>query len=314
MPSRNAHRAKTIRGIAFAALGGCFWAFSGTCAQLITVNFGVPVSWLTSVRLPFAALLFLIICLVREPKQLGRAVRSGRTWGSLLIFGLFGILLTQYAYLSAISYTNAGTGTVMERMGLVLLTIIVCIQMRRLPHRRELIGIVLALAGVVLIATKGNLGSLEIPPEALVWGLLLACGFVGYTLFPVKLLERWGSFIPTALGMAVAGIACNLLVRPWEIEVNLTPALIAAVAAIVVFGTILAYAFYLQGVKEAGPMRAGLVGCLEPVAATLISAVWLHTPVTWADIAGMVLILVMVVLVTLPAPTSKAKTLAEKES
>ena len=45
-------------------------------------------------------------------------------------------------------------------------------------------------------------------------------------------------------------------------------------------------------------MRAGLVGCIEPVAATAFSALWLGTPVTWADLAGMALILAMVVLVT----------------
>ena len=40
-----------VRGIVFAALGGICWGFSGTCAQLMTSRFGVPVSWFTCVRL-----------------------------------------------------------------------------------------------------------------------------------------------------------------------------------------------------------------------------------------------------------------------
>ncbi|MFR2863972.1 MAG: GNAT family N-acetyltransferase, partial [Eggerthella lenta] len=39
-----------VRGIVFAALGGICWGFSGTCAQLMTSGFGVPVSWITCVR------------------------------------------------------------------------------------------------------------------------------------------------------------------------------------------------------------------------------------------------------------------------
>ena len=35
--------------------------------------------------------------------------------------------------------------------------------------RRELLGVVLAIVGTICIATKGNLGMLAIPAEALMW-------------------------------------------------------------------------------------------------------------------------------------------------
>ena len=50
-----------VRGIVFAALGGICWGFSGTCAQLMTSGFGVPVSWITCVRLLLAAVIFLVV-------------------------------------------------------------------------------------------------------------------------------------------------------------------------------------------------------------------------------------------------------------
>lgn len=291
-------RARVARGILFAALGGTFWGFSGTCAQLLTTSYGLDPGWIICIRLPFAALLFLAVCLVRERGRLLAAVRDPRTVVGIVLFALFGILLTQYSYLTAISLTNAGTGTVMERLGLVLLTLLVCAMGRRLPRAREVAGVLLAVAGTFLIATKGSFEGLAIPPEALVWGFLLACGFVGYTLLPEKLLARWGSFVVTGLGMLVAGAVICAVEQPWSVAVEVSPGMLAALAAMVVLGTFLAYLFYLQGVKEAGAMRAGLVGCIEPVAATVFSAVWLHTPVTWADVAGMALIIGMVVLVT----------------
>ncbi len=298
-------RARVARGILFATLGGTFWGFSGTCAQLLTATYGLDPGWIICIRLPFAALLFLVVSAVRERDRLIAAVRDPKTLLGIVLFAIFGILLTQYSYLTAISLTNAGTGTVMERLGLVLLTILVCAMARRLPHVREVVGVLLAVAGTFLIATKGSFDGLAIPPEALVWGFFLACGFVGYTLLPEKLLAKWGSFIVTGLGMLVAGVIICAVEQPWSVPVEFSPGMVAALAAMVVLGTFLAYLFYLQGVKEAGAMRAGLVGCIEPVAATVFSAVWLKTAVTWADIVGMVLIIGMVVLVTVKPKDEK---------
>lgn len=295
---RNILRRRILQGILLVALGGVCWAFSGTCAQLLTAVYGLEPGWVISIRVPCAAVLFVVLALVRDREKLLAAVRDPRTILAMVLFALFGILLTQYGYLTAISYTNAGTGTVMERFGLVLLTILVCVTARRLPHVREVIGVILAIAGTVLIATKGNLGTLAIPPEALFWGFLLSCGFVGYTLLPEKMLQKWGSFVVTALGMSIAGIVVLAYEQPWARPVEFSIGVVAALAAMVVIGTFLAYLFFLQGVKDAGSMRAGMVGCIEPVAATVISAVWLGTAVTWADILGMALILSMVVLVT----------------
>lgn len=307
--SRGRSGAGVARGILFAALGGTCWGFSGTCAQLLTAEYGLDPAWIVCVRLPFAALLFLAVAAARDRARLLAALRDRRTMLGLVLFALFGILLTQLSYLTAISLTNAGTGTVMERLGLVLLTAVVCVAARRLPYAREVAGVLLAVAGTVLIATKGSFDGLAIPPQALVWGFLLACGFVGYTLLPEKLLARWGSFVVTGVGMLIAGVVICAVERPWKVAVEFSPGMLAALAAMVLLGTFLAYLFYLQGVKEAGAMRAGLVGCIEPVAATVFSAVWLRTPVTWADLAGMALILAMVVLVTVK-PKEKEK---EKE-
>lgn len=286
------------RGIVFAALGGICWGFSGTCAQLMTSGYGVPVAWITCVRLLLAAVIFLVVCVVREPRNLLAALRDKRSLAAIAAFSLLGVLLTQMSYLTAIAYTNAGTGTVLERLGLVLIMLYVCLRMRRLPKAREAAGLVLAIAGTVLIATKGNFSSLAIPAEGLFWGLVSAFALACYTLIPGKVLEKWGSFIVTGLAMLIGGIVATAAVRPWTISVNLTPDLAFVMGAMVLVGTFAAYLFYLQGITDAGPVRAGLVGCVEPVSATVISAVWLGTPVGPVDLVGIGMIIVMMFLVT----------------
>ena len=287
-----------VRGIVFAALGGICWGFSGTCAQLMTSGFGVPVSWITCVRLLLAAVIFLVVCGVREPRNLLAALRDVRSLGRIAAFALLGVLLTQVSYLSAISYTNAGTGTVLERLGLIVIMVYVCLRMRRLPRIREAAGLVLAIGGTVLIATKGNLGSLAIPAEGLFWGIISAFALAFYTLLPGKVLEKWGSFIVTGLAMLIGGAVATVAVQPWTIPVEVSPELAGVMFAMIIVGTFAAYLFYLQGITDAGPVRAGLVGCVEPVSATVISAVWLGTPVGVVDVVGCAMIIGMVFLVT----------------
>ena len=192
---------------------------------------------------------------MRERDRLIAAVRDPKTLLGIVLFAIFGILLTQYSYLTAISLTNAGTSTVMERLGLVLLTILVCAMARRLPHVREVVGVLLAVAGTFLIATKGSFDGLAIPPEALVWGFLLACGFVGYTLLPEKLLAKWGSFIVTGLAMLVAGVIICAVEQPWSVPVEFA-GMVAALAAMVVLpGTFLAYLFTSRASRRLRPCR-----------------------------------------------------------
>nr|WP_080803702.1 GNAT family N-acetyltransferase [Arabiibacter massiliensis] len=286
------------RGIVFAALGGVCWGFSGTCAQLMTSGYGVPVAWITCVRLLLAAVIFLVVCVIREPRNLLAALRDKRSLARIAAFSLLGVLLTQVSYLTAIAFTNAGTGTVLERLGLVLIMLFVCVRMRRLPKVREAAGLVLAIAGTVLIATKGNFSSLAIPAEGLFWGLVSAFALACYTLIPGKVLEKWGSFIVTGLAMLIGGVVATAAVQPWTISVSLTPDLAFVMGAMVLVGTFAAYLFYLQGITDAGPVRAGLVGCVEPVSATVISAVWLGTPVGPVDLVGIGMIIVMMFLVT----------------
>ncbi|MEC4185157.1 GNAT family N-acetyltransferase [Adlercreutzia sp. R21] len=287
-----------VRGIVFAALGGICWGFSGNCAQMLTAELGVPVLWITAVRLTVAALIFLTICLVREPRNLLAALRDGRSLAYIAGFAILGVLLTQVSYLSAIAYTNAGTGTVLERTGLVLIMGYVCLRTRRLPRPREAAGLVLAIGGTVLIATQGDLSRLAIAPAGLGWGLVSAVALAFYTLMPGKPLAKWGSFIVTALAMTMGGTVAMAGVQPWTMGVTVTPAVVGVMALMVLVGTFAAYLFYLQGIADAGPVRAGLVGCVEPVSATIISALWLGTTVTPMDVLGCAMIVVMVFLVT----------------
>ena len=76
---------------------------------------------------------------------------------------MLGVFMTQVTYLSCIHYTNSGTGTVLERTGLVFIMLVVCMRARRLPKKREFLGLLFALAGTAIIAFQGDFTHLSIP-------------------------------------------------------------------------------------------------------------------------------------------------------
>ena len=76
-------------------------------------------------------------------------------------------------------------------------------------------------------------------------------------------------------------------------------------AAFVVVGTFAAFALYLHGVSVVGSVEGSLLGAVEPVSATVFSALWLGTAFTGSDLAGCALMIGMVFLVTTGAPPAE---------
>ena len=247
-----------VRGIVFAALGGICWGFSGTCAQLLMNDYGAPATWITCVRMVIAAVFFLFLTAVRNWRDLVAVFRDWRSLAQIAAFAIFGVLLTQLSYLNAISYTSAGWA-LHRAVGLVLIMLYVCVRAKRLPRAREAAGLVFALGGMLIIATQGEIDQLAIPAEGLAWGLVSAVALTFYTLMPVRVLKKWGSMLVTGLAMLFGGSAASVVVQPWTMPVNLPLGGIAALVAIVIVGTLGAYMLYLQGVNDAGPVKASLL-------------------------------------------------------
>ena len=103
----------------------------------------------------------------RGREQLTGVLRSPSGLLQILGVSFAAILFSQVAYLEAIDWTNSATATIMQSLGMVLVLVYVCLKMRRRPRRRELLGVVLALVGTYLVATGGNPGQLNLPPEGL---------------------------------------------------------------------------------------------------------------------------------------------------
>ena len=275
---------KMITGVLATLVGGSFWGFSGTSASFLFDTYHVDTLWLMSVRQ------------ILDRERLIKLWTTPADRKQLLLFTAFGLLFNQFCYLSAVRLTNAGTATVLQCLQLVIIMGYTCVTDRRMPRTREVIGIGLALGGTFLIATGGDPTSLSISPLGLVAGLMCAVSATCMAVIPAKILPEYGSPIVTGSAMLTAGVVSCVFVQPWAHMPALDAAGVEALAVFVVIGSFFAYMLYMQGVKDIGSVRASLIGTVEPVSATITSAVMLGTVFLPTDLIGFAMIIVMMFL------------------
>ena len=287
---------KMITGVLATLVGGSFWDFSGTSASFLFDTCHVDTLWLMSVRQILAGLLFMAVVVTRDRERLVKLWTTPADRKQLLFFTAFGLLFNQFCYLSAVRLTNAGTATVLQCLQLVIIMGYTCVVDRRMPRVREAVGIGLALGGTFLIATGGDPTSLNISPLGLIAGLMCEVSATCMAVIPAKILPEYGSPIVTGSAMLTAGVVSCIFVQPWAHMPTLDAAGIEALAVFVVIGSFFAYMLYMQGVKDIGSVRASLIGTVEPVSATITSAVMLGTVFLPTDLIGFAMIIVMMFL------------------
>lgn len=288
---------KTLRGTLCILFGGIAWGFSGANGQYLFQNYDMNANWLTVVRMLSSGI--LLIMLLGAKKQLRLKIFTvKKDTLRLILFALFGLMFCQYSYLVAIQYSNAGTATVLEYLAPVFVLAVFSMVNRKFPNKKELIAVSLALTGTFLLATHGNMYSLAISPQGLLWGLLAALSLTIYTLIPGNLVETYGSMLIMGLSMIIGGTVLAVITQAWTISVSLDMYGWIATAVIAIIGTVLPYTLSIQGVSDIGPVKASMLASIEPVSAAVFSALWLGTTFTIHDVIGMAAILGAVFLLT----------------
>lgn len=318
------------KGIVATLVGASMWGLSGACAQYLYAHYTVSPLFITVVRMLGAGVLFMAYLLIFRRELMRQLLGSGRDLVRLAVFGCAGLFLCQLTYTEVVNFTNAGTATVLQSSSVVLVMLVTCVMQRRLPRLREMAGLACALVATLLIATKGNLGTLSIPAAGLAWGIANAITVTFYIMYPRRLFQRWGSLPITGTGMFIGGIAAFVLLCGTSlagVALGMPTVAIPAfgidgmlvLALIVLVGTLAAFGLYLHGVSVVGGVKGSLLGTMEPVSATVLSALWLGTSFAGSDWLGLVLMIVTTVLVSVKskaerdAEADESKVAAESE-
>ena len=294
-----------IIGTFLTIAGGILWGISGVCGQFLFQSKDVTASWLVPLRLVTAGFLLLCYYLIRDKGKAFDIWKTKRNRIDIIIYGLAGMMLCQYSYFQTIEWSNAGTATVIQYLGPALIVVWVCLQTKRLPEKKEVLGVILAVTGIFLIATHGNPTTLALSQKALIMGLISAVSVVIYTVKPARMQAEFDTPLILAWGMLIGGIAPTIAFRPWNNKVIFDGETFTALTFIILFGTMAGFSMYMTGVKMIGSVRASLYSCVEPVASMVLTAVWMKVSFTTPDLIGTAFVIATIIILALPSPLKK---------
>lgn len=301
-------RKHVVRGTVFALCGGIGWGFSGACAQSLFSGYGIGPLWISSVRMLCAGLLLCLFVLVVKRGAFIALWRTPKDLFHLLVVAIAGLAFCQITYLFAIKYSNAGTATVLQYIGPVMIVLFLCFKGGRAPSVKEIAAMILVVGGTFLLATHGDPTAMVLSPEGLFWGLIAAVAFALYTLLPGRLMLKYGSIPVVASALLVGGVVFSLGLQSWA---NIPPidakGMTILFVGLVFFGTVVGFTFYFQAVHDIGAAKTSLLASVETVSATLFAVLWLGTSFTWVDIVGFVCIMATVFILSKPSDTMKKK-------
>lgn len=282
---------QSVLGAVCGLMTGICWGVSGVFGQFLFETRGVETAWLVPIRLTTAGILMLIYLFATKREETIALMKNRRDFIQTILAGVFGTMMFQLTFFGTVQRSNAGTATVLQYLAPVMIMIYVCVRKKKLPKKLETLSIVLAVAGIFLISTHGNVNSLVMTPEALLWGI--GCAFFMFlnTVLPESLYTRHASTVVVGWALLFGGIVLSLVFKPWQYTVHIDVAVIISLFFIIIGGSVAAYLFYANSVKLIGPTKASLFSCIEPVTATILSALWLKTSFMWIDLIGFALIL-----------------------
>ena len=289
-----------IKGFLFAILGSIGWAISGVCSQYLFTEYTVDADWLTAIRMLFSGIILLILAFAKVRTKVFHIWKSRRDVLWLLAFALIGLLMCQYTFLAAIQHSNSATTTVLQSLNVVIMAIIMAVWGKTKMKASQILAVILAVIGTYMVVTKGNPTNMSLSPLGLTFGLISAVGVVTYTLLSRPILTSWGNTTVTGWGMFIGGLVLFLAVKAWIMPANFDFTAWLLVGVIVIIGTAVSFSIFLEGVKYIGPVKATLIGCLEPASATVLSALFLGTRFAGIELLGFGCIIFTVILSALP--------------
>ncbi|MEK4130149.1 EamA family transporter [Solibacillus sp. FSL W8-0474] len=293
---------KRMIGFLLVVSGCFFWGIGGTMSQQLFTQ-GIEVSWLVSTRLVIAGILLLITqAIFKDRHQILAIWRQKYTAFRLVTFAIVGMLAVQYTYMASIKEGNAAVATLLQYLAPVMIIVWVTLRGQSVFTRKDAVTIVLALCGSFFLLTNGSLSAFAVPLPAIIWGLLSGLSLAFYTLYAIPLLQRFDSLVVVGWGMLLAGVTMSFVQPPWDADIsNWTGSTVFYLIVVIIFGTMLAFWFYIESLQTLTAKETSLLGNIEPLTAVLATVLWLKEPFGSFQWFGTSLILAMMIYIALKA-------------
>jgi drug/metabolite transporter (DMT)-like permease len=284
--------AERPRALIALTLAGSTWGLTLPLAAIALHS--VAPAWLASMRFGLAAMILVPVA--------GRsAVRAALSapilrWG---VLGYGGVVLLQG---EAIERTSVSHAAVLGGIVPALVVLMAMAQSGRRPSVGVVLGLLGAIAGVILIAGGGGHSSIEGDGLVLLAGVLSAV----YIVAQPPLLRGRSPIAVTAVQMGIASIAVLPVALFGESSPQVHGPALLAILGLVIVGSLLPFTLYAWGQTRVPGEVAGAFLNLEALVGGIVGVLAFHDPWGAKQTLGMALMIAGILLVVFKAPRARS--------
>ncbi|KQV92826.1 DMT family transporter [Rhizobacter sp. Root1221] len=263
--------------------------WGGTFIAARVVSAHLPPATAAALRFVFAALALLAaVRLSRGWRAMGQL--GWRQLAATAALGATGVLAYNLLFFRALAVLPAGRASVIVALTPVVTLVLAAVVLGDRLSPRRWGGVVMALAGVWAVVTRGDLSQLAVAAgrgELAMFGAV--CAWAVYTLVGRTMLREVPPLVATAWA-AVWGVIFLVPVAWFErAQVRMADVTIGTFAGLVflgVLGTAVGFVWYSEGVQRLGSDRAVVFNNLVPVFGVALGWMLLGEPVGSSALLG----------------------------
>ena len=213
----------------------------------------------------------------------------------LVLLGMTGVFAYNVLFFKGLKLLYAGRASLIIATNPVFISLLSYVIFKEPLNRRGLLGIFISVAGATVVITRGNVASIIEGGvgmgEAYIFGCVVS--WVAYSLIGKAALKGLTPLVAVAYS-AVFG--AGFLMAP-ALGEGLLEQLSGfgawvwiAIGYLGVFGTVLGFVWYYEGIRAIGPGRASLFINFVPISAVILAYLILAEPITPSLVAGTVMV------------------------
>lgn len=283
-------------GYFFVIAAALLWAVSGSSAKYL-FHQGISAFQLVQLRITLAAVCLFVWLLLKNRSLLKIEKKD---WIYFMILGICGMAAVQFTYLFAISKIHVAAAILLQYLAPVFIAIFSVVFAKEKLKKATVAAIAMATFGCWLVVGAYNMDVLSMNLAGILSGIASAVSFAWYSVHGEYGMRKYNPWTVLFYALFFASLVWNVFHPPFEAFSH--PYTLLEwwwVFYIAVFGTVLPFGLYLEGINLIRATRSSITGTLEPITAGLLSYIFLNEVMEPLQLAGGLLVISAIVLLQL---------------
>jgi drug/metabolite transporter (DMT)-like permease len=267
-----------------------FWGSSFASIKILLPQ--IPANTIAFLRFFLASIVLGIFLVITKQPRLQR-----KHLPSILLTGLSGIAIFNVLQNQGLRYAGATDSAILIAMSPVFIALLSWLILKERISKLQIIGIFIAFAGSVLVATDGSLSDLGFHRMRLLGDLLVLLSSIIWAVFSISLKKLLTHYPPTTIITYSTFVGTVFLIpfSLFEYPVDLTAVTAAGWLNIIYLGLLasaLGNLIWNAALNTVSAVTAGAYLYLSPVVAAIVALIYLNEiPSIYTIIGGLIILM-----------------------